>query len=292
MQLWGPFTPTANAQQSVTVPQDSTFIEVENDCTFDLWVSFSPSVPPPGYVNSYNNVARISATKPIQVPSTPLTPFNGTIWVYAKQPGGLATAGTSSSREQFYVVSYGPGEVPQPTNAVPRATDLTSQSRIIAIPITSPVRAPYNVTGTGAPSGYYKLAQLWSGAPLASNATYTPYVYGLSAGLVGFTYAVLDIAIVSFANASIDNVALFELLVLAGGASSLCDVPPNAWATQFPMLAGDTFLGVYATFIDASPAAPSAWRLAGAVRCDVDLSGQAPPPSIGNGAATPGGVIY
>lgn len=144
----GPLTLTVGQPFKLQLDQATKYIDVQNDSPYDVWVFFG-NVKPTDLANAQNTwhrTARRDHTSLLPVEgyrgasrfefsNNALGAFQGTAWLMPVNPGGLALTGTTSARNQVFVTPYLAGE-PLPSHAARSSSvDLTSQARMLSVPI-------------------------------------------------------------------------------------------------------------------------------------------------------------
>lgn len=147
MSSYGPYTATAGTVTQVTIPGDSDRVRIQNDSPYDVLVSFA--VAKPNVATSTNGdwqesvLAWHHATMEIPGQAHVVTPlgtgtFNGSVWLLPINSGSLALTGTTSGRSNLWVSAFRPGEMASDVYSAPRQQDMTSQPRIVSVPIGLP----------------------------------------------------------------------------------------------------------------------------------------------------------
>lgn len=291
------FTAVPGTIHATTIPAAVGEILVRNDSPYDLWIAYNnqPSAAPsPLTFSQY-----AAEVTPGREQIVPPPQFNGRMWIGCYDPGGKASSGTISNRANVYVRWYPLGESAGPGAAYSALTglDSTSQQRAISIPVIAHTTAAFNVSTIGQFSAPQELVSVVAGA-WSGTQVITIYLYSLLITLRGVMWAYLSFAVagynaaggVGFTSQPLADMALWTR------NSPLLYAPPNPVTVQFTPPAAATRVSVVATALDGYPTLSSLGiatiSLSGYLGVDVDLLGQTPPPSIGNGAGTPPGVIY
>lgn len=177
-----------------TVNKNAVNVKILNDSTLWLAVYFG-SDPPPGNGTTDAGAGWHAQVRPGGEPALGVvgafnqdfrnilsyqgTGFTGDVWIYPYSPQMLASAGTVSQAQAVAVIAYDANEpVPQGGGGgMPRAVDLSSQPRVIAIPIAAPSYtnswSPANA-GDNQPIFTFGLS-----ANNKANRKCAPYVYGI-----------------------------------------------------------------------------------------------------------------
>lgn len=145
-QGYGPYSVTAGTIQPVGVDPNTAAVFIQNDTPFYLFVSFNPTQPSPSTILNQDWAASIkpfdSQTEYITGPAQLQTPqgamtFQGKVWLLPVdlRNVGLAQNGTVSSAALVSVRSFLPGEQPPVAYSSSRQTDITSQTRVITVPM-------------------------------------------------------------------------------------------------------------------------------------------------------------
>lgn len=164
----------------VAVGGDVAQVGIDNDSPYDVWVSFGPQQPlaAPGPTTQalYNGVARSMATSYLPVPDlTP--PFNGVIYLGIYNPAQLVLPGTVSARANVYVTSLATNEAPGAVFAVPRIADVSSQPRMIAVPISPTLYFSSNLIAS---NGNVQTQNIFQTQPVGTAGKLTYYVFALA----------------------------------------------------------------------------------------------------------------
>lgn len=144
----GPLSLTVGQPYQLQLDQATKYIDVQNDSPYDVWVYFG-NVKPTDLTNAeqtWHRTARRDHTSllpvesyrgasPYEYSNNALGAFQGTVWLMQVNPGGLALTGTTSARNQVFVTPYLAGQ-PLPAHAARSSSvDLTSQARMINVPL-------------------------------------------------------------------------------------------------------------------------------------------------------------
>lgn len=203
MQSFGPLTLTANVLTQVSCSPASATVYIGNDSPYDVLVSFAVSPPP--LVTSANGTADWPAVvqafhhcvlpTPGNISSPQGTTFAGSVWLLPLDTRNvrLAQNGTVSATANAWVVACLPGEQPPDAYAAPRQTDMTSQQRVIALPVSAFNFQGSYVPSASAPSTTVGQLISLSNIPIdpAGPQGVVAYLFSLSIGLIGAVNVVL-----------------------------------------------------------------------------------------------------
>lgn len=150
-QLVGLVTATPGTITKVGMSASTVNIAIKNDSFFDAWIKIggaAPALAPgPTTLGLWDHGITAGAREPYTLPLN----FDGVVWVGIYDPGGNAATGVTSSRANVYVTAYAAGEDPGQAYGAPRLADLSSQPRIVDIPIAAgmTVSSTYNPPASG-----------------------------------------------------------------------------------------------------------------------------------------------
>lgn len=302
--LYGPYTPATGVLTSQSVDQTAVAIRVTNDSPNDLWIDFGPSRPavpnPLVSAAAFDAVVQAWSSQVLIIPGPyPNNSWAGLVWLLPVAGGGLAASGTTSSRGNVYLTTYQQGEDPGTNHAVSRQADATSQSRVISIPTEPHLAGDYGILLTAAGTIDTGL-RLATGQVFSGNQLVTVYTYGLLFGMKGLHSADVELvvtelngvgAITNFRTTGIRLFAVAEHGTYAVPQASGAAIPIRFTpaATTVAIGYGISMQSLWPSSLLGSPNQP---EIFGSIYGDIDLTGQIPPPAIGNGAATPAGAIY
>lgn len=136
---YGPMTGTVGALIEVDISPASDFVQIRNDSFNDLLVQFGPAPIPSAAASAGGQWANaVPAWDHPVIPCGNGGRFDGRVWLMPINNGGLAGAGTLSVRNSIYVVAYDSTQEPVPVgSSLPRQQDVTSQARVVSVPISS-----------------------------------------------------------------------------------------------------------------------------------------------------------
>lgn len=310
MRYYGPYTLTAGTPLAVQIDPTATAVEIENDSTCDVLIALQDNQPSvtggqPG--SSWQNGVKPYSSKCIAVPTAPPnSSYSGTLWLLPINHAGLAATGSTGTRSLCSVISYNEGEQVLATTSMPREQTVTSQQRIISIPITAPF-FPVNGSGSGNNSAALFIAGAiftpgrWVSDGVTVHAA-TVYAYQALLSQRGARWVSATLVagiwdVTAGGRAAIADQTVMAGLLWAGAPQEFIgQQPAPVVLTSLPGIetAGHTYaFSLYLT-LGSGPGSSGAFTctLAGGIRADIDTAAQVPPASIGNGAATPGGVLY
>ena len=152
MGMIGPLNLTVWQPYKINLPIDANRVQIDNDSQYDILVSFKNVAPV--VVTSSNGewdaVVRRQHTSVIPITgvaaSTRETTYNalgafqGIMWLCQVNPGALALTGTVSGRNQTYVTPFGPYDPTPVIATLPTQHDISSQPRMIAVPVSQSVQ--------------------------------------------------------------------------------------------------------------------------------------------------------
>lgn len=137
MDTLGSFAITAGTPLRLTCDLAARWVSLRNDSPNYLYVQCGPRGPnSPLSPGSYLlTIAPWSGDN--YDTSSELSPFDGVVYLLPSLLGGLANPGLTLTRNVVSVTTYSAGETPpQPYAGIARQQDLTSQPRIVTIPMT------------------------------------------------------------------------------------------------------------------------------------------------------------
>lgn len=138
---YGPVQLTAGTMASVDVDPGAAFVVIENSSVnLDLAVSFQVNAPAQTtYVSGFpwNGYIQAGGSKRLTLPPNDGR-WTGRIWMYPISVASFsAQTGAGSSYSRAIITTFSVGEEPQDFQGVIRGLDLTSQPRVISVPMAS-----------------------------------------------------------------------------------------------------------------------------------------------------------
>lgn len=148
--LIGPWNPVSGTPNQYKFGPETQWVYVRNQTHLTLLVVFSETQPKSlnSLSNEYDNVVREGGELLMWTQSrgastaerslNAVGAFTGSVWIMPVDLSStLASTGTTSSTNNVWVGAGGPYDPPPPVSAgIPLGTDLTSQPRVIALPMT------------------------------------------------------------------------------------------------------------------------------------------------------------
>lgn len=137
---YGPVTLTANTMTFQDIDASAKWVVIENSSVFlDLGVSFYPNRPPVPVSfagQPWAGVVQAGDAKRFLLPADGL--WTGRVWLYPLNIATLAAAtGTNSRYSRAYLTTFAASENPSDFHGIIRGLDLTSQPRIISLPMAA-----------------------------------------------------------------------------------------------------------------------------------------------------------
>ena len=146
----GPISLIVGTPYKLNVPTDATRVVIDNDSPYDVWFSFTLTAPPVVTPSSgqWQGIMRRGHTGMVPIFGRPVASqreqtlnaigaFQGVMWLLAVNPGGLASSGTVSVRSSVYITPLTPFDADPVYSALSTQTDLSSQPRVVSVPIAS-----------------------------------------------------------------------------------------------------------------------------------------------------------
>lgn len=299
MGLYGPFTATVNTVQQCNISADAQGVYIVNTSRYDLAVAFQAGQPvnttnfggPPWYV-----VVPAGDRMGVQIPLAVYgaSGFPGYVWVLPVDgTTSYATTGTTSNNDNFYLESFADVAQMPADYASAQFSNAASQQRVVTVPtIAHSVIYGLKPVTAASQNGTDSTALYTFSAPLVTPQTITAYLY--QAILIAAKYRLLELALrlgaLDNSNALITTSTAFSDLPLSASFPQTIGMTAMQFAcpinTKTVVLAWTS-----GTLVRGNTAAVNAGFFVSA-SLDIDATGQTPPPAIGNGAATPTGVLY
>ncbi|HEX5548487.1 MAG TPA: hypothetical protein VFX24_13840 [Ktedonobacterales bacterium] len=145
----GPLTAVSGSVLSYTVPPETQAIYVQNYSKLTLLVSFAATAPTAmdSLNNQYDGVLAPGGRDTFYVQSrgassaerslNAMGAFTGNVWIMpVDRTSGLVNSGSISTNSDVWLSAYGPYDPPPPfPGGMPQNVDLSSQPRVVAVPI-------------------------------------------------------------------------------------------------------------------------------------------------------------
>lgn len=276
----------------LAVDQLTSSVVIANPTFYRLWVRLggpnNPPVPDPTTRAQWAYEVMPQTIEKFNAPAG----WDGLIWLGVFAPYGPV----ATNVVQYATIgAYQPGEAPDIASSAGAA--LFAQQRVLAVPALPSAVVGVDVPGPGAGTNLELCTLLGPGA--GSPFTITAYLYALSFAQIGLRWSQFLIAWAVVTTGPTYTVypnppgELFTGRAWAGRQWTMPSVPSGV---QIPL--PSSYLRVVLVFNPVAswpapggiPALPTA--IDGVAMMGVDLTGQVPPPGIGNGANTLQGVIY
>jgi hypothetical protein len=145
----GPYKLIVGTVTHVKIPMDAVQVHIKNDSQFDLLVSFNPTQPT-NITDSLDgtwNATVLRHTDPV-IPVQTLGAsalekqlnalggsYQGDVWISPLNAINIASGGSSSGLQRVWLTTRGPYDPPIVPSANTRQVDLTSQPRIVSVPV-------------------------------------------------------------------------------------------------------------------------------------------------------------
>ena len=249
----GPYTPVSGTVITVKVRTDAQWIYVYNDSPLSLLGKFDGTAPTAlsSLDGSYNFAVRPHSDPVVPVQKggvsaaelqlNGIAQFQGTLYLMPRDPGGLAQSGTVSIRSEIFVTVGGPYDEPPRPSSTMRQTDLSSQPRVITVPIAGGQLQSGNwnmATFAQVAFGLYSYP-----AALTSPTTLPIYVYSCHlsveaappfAGLTRVACQFEALASDGITVLASGNLLTFTLAVIWNTTSNILSIVPFGYAPPFP----------------------------------------------------------
>lgn len=147
--LIGPLTLTVGQPYKLSLDPNMNRVDVANDSPNDVYLYFGQVAPTADLTNENNSwhalvrrqhnqtvpVAAYRGASAAERSPNAWGAFDGTVWLLAVNAGQLAQSGTVSGRNQLFVRGLYPGDPAPVHSALATQVDLTSQPRIVHVPV-------------------------------------------------------------------------------------------------------------------------------------------------------------
>lgn len=293
MRTFGPLALTVNTRVPVALPSNTTAVYIGNDSIYDMLVALSDTVPAvvTQAGDPWNAIVQAGHHLTLTVPTNIYTPqgstgYTGSLYLLPLGRTGQASTGLISSTAQAWVIACQAGETPPDAYAMPRSTDLSSQPRVVTIPVQSSNSFHDGFGWTGGNHFYEPFPPNIGLGPVAStwNGTTPAYisVFSLTIGHTGAALADFKVQVTA-QKFDLTVLATYEIMVFyLPNPGVLVYTPAFPFVVKVTPPNGANTLNVrYATVNGDGVGQSGFWQVNCAI--DVDTANPTSVPAMGGG---------